>query len=682
MVSMAAQQGRDPTTAELQAYSLGQLDPRRESEVEAYLSKHPECAAALEATPDDEVLQHLRGAGALPRARASSPLLQLAIEAVIPMLGACAGAMAGGAAGGLVGVVAAQVAEKAINFFGLRIVDRWLGWLRKQPPGLQAAALTQLAEVLPEVARSEVTAALEQQSLAVSPEVRQVAIDYLSLIPRSLRRSLLSDRERGGKTLPPRLSLDDSLSLLQLLPACVPPYSTPVCLPGTDYRLEELIGMGGFGAVYRASVSSEQYLSRAIKFCLDRSLLPGLQQERANLERLMKAGGESWSNRIVRLYGYNLEHQTPFLVYEYVAGGDLARWLATRQARNGRGPAPAEVLELIVQVAEALAFAHEHGLVHRDLKPANVLMAADGTIKLADFGIGGVVARQAVQVSRIGTMAASGLRPNEQASLFRGAGTPLYMSREQRQGEAPDPRHDLYSLGVMWYQLLVGDVTREMSHGWSRELEVRFGTPREQVALIERCVGWIEERPRNAGEVLPLLRSLVDTQDRAAVSEQPQDVHPVHADTRSPSLSATDPESERVRRLRFVSCLRQLMGCHEQVARTRGTGGCLSALYCIVVLALGLVAVGLGTELHDRVHNTVLGGVFVVAGLVGPAYMIVLWFHLGKKYLDTAKRRRTARIDSLLAEFPQECQVWGGRAALTGRAMVQEILRDLEVPQR
>jgi serine/threonine protein kinase len=220
----------------------------------------------------------------------------------------------------------------------------------------------------------------------------------------------------------------------------------------------------------------------------------------------MEAGNNtSWSPRLVRLYGYELGHQTPFLVYEHVPGGDLVRWLAAHQARTGRGPTPAEVLEWIIQVAEALAFAHERGLVHRDLKPANVLVA-DKTIKLADFGIGGVAARQAAQVSRIGTGVASQLSPAEQASLFRGAGTPLYMSPEQRRGADPDPRHDLYSLGVMWYQLLVGDVTREMGHGWADELVEDHAVPAGHVEAIKKCVGLFKHRPENAGKLLEVLR--------------------------------------------------------------------------------------------------------------------------------------------------------------------------------
>jgi hypothetical protein len=645
---MAAREVHVPTTAELQAFCLGKLDPHRESEVELYLAEHPECSAILEATPDDEVVRPLRGAGALPEPAARSPLLQLAVEAVIPVLGGCAGALAGGPEGGLVGVAAGQAAEKAINFFGARIVNKWLEWLRGKPRATRAAVLEQLAEVLPEVARSEVRAALEQQAGQGSSADRQAASDYLSAIPGSVRRSLLSERGRGGRTLPPAISLDDPFSLLQLLPTDLPPYPAPSALPGTDYRLEELIGSGGFGAVYRASGSSLQHLPLAIKFCLDRALVPALQQERANLERLMKAGGESWSPRLVRLYGYDLEHRTPYLVYEYVSGGDLARWLAARQAK-GDELMPGEVLELIVQVAEALAFAHERGLVHRDLKPANVLMA-DGTIKLADFGIGGLVARQAVQASRIGTGAVSRLSPAEQASLFRGAGTPLYMSKEQREGKAPDPRHDLYSLGVLWYQLLIGDVTGELHPGWADELLEDHAVPPEHVELLRTCVGVLKKRPEHAGQLLELLRqkTAAPLREAAPARQKPAAKRAESGDPATDTIVLREGVARAVVAVRQAKALDWRFGVGLAGVLVGGLFGLAALIFFILLLAAPSDA-GPGVRYLDTDHAVTSRQVFgvllsVYASLSLPS--AVLGVLLGKARLA---RQRQARQDLLEA---------------------------------
>jgi serine/threonine protein kinase len=444
-------------------------------------------------------------------------LLGLAVEGVLPVLGGCAGALAGGPEGGLAGVAVGQVVERAINIFGARIVERWQLWLRAQPPEARQAALADLAAFSPQEARAEAAAALDRLAPDANPADRSIVLEYLSIIPRTIDRALLKDSANGSVSLPATISFDQPQALLQLLPTGVPPYPTPSELPGTPYRLEQVLGSGGFGTVYRATASSLQHLPFAVKFCLDPTLIAGLHQERSNLERLMKAGGENWSPRIVRLYGYDLHHATPYLVYEFVPGGDLIHYLARRERQLGRPLNAGEVLALIIQVCEALAFAHNHGLVHRDLKPANILVDGD-TLKLADFGLGAVTAARALQVSRIGVTTLPFLSLAEQASLFRGAGTPLYMAPEQRRGAAPDPRHDLYSLGVMWFQFLAGDVSRELHPGWAKELAVRFRVPAAHLALIERCVGWLDERPRDAAELLPLLRKAAEASAEPAAA--------------------------------------------------------------------------------------------------------------------------------------------------------------------
>jgi hypothetical protein len=82
------------------------------------------------------------------------------------------------------------------------------------------------------------------------------------------------------------------------------------------------------------------------------------------------------------------------------------------------------------------------------------------------------------------------------------------MCAELRRGDLPRPHHDIYSLGVLWYQLLVGDVTREVHPGWAEELLSEFQTPKKHVEVLQRCLGYYKRRPTSAGDLLPILQSL------------------------------------------------------------------------------------------------------------------------------------------------------------------------------
>jgi serine/threonine protein kinase len=230
-------------------------------------------------------------------------------------------------------------------------------------------------------------------------------------------------------------------------------------------------------------------------------------------------------------------------------------------------------------VAEGLAFAHRHGLVHRDLKPANVLVEG-GRLKLADFGLGGLAAQQALR-SRIGNATVEFLSLAEQASLFRGAGTPLYMSPEQRRGADPDPRQDIYSLGVMWFQLLAGDVSRELHAGWAKELSSRFAVPQAHIDLIGRCVGWIDDRPKDAGELLALLRTPTADGPRAEI---PAATLPVDPPPSLPSQAAKLPEP---RRTLLLSLVRKLDRAHENLREHEDAGG--RRLWIALAIELGLI---------------------------------------------------------------------------------------------
>src|SRR5262245_14385555 len=196
------------------------------------------------------------------------------------------------------------------------------------------------------------------------------------------------------------------------------------------YALRERLGIGGFGAVYRA-VQSSIGREVAVKIILPRyanhpDFIRRFEAEAQFVARLEHP-------HIVPLYDYWREPNSASLVMRYMRGGSLAAAL-----RDGPLPADA-VLQVLEQVGAALAVAHRAGVVHRDLKPANVLRDAEGNAYLADFGI----------AKDLGTAETDGAT---QAGAI--VGSPDYLSPEQISDEPITPRTDIYSLGVMLYELL------------------------------------------------------------------------------------------------------------------------------------------------------------------------------------------------------------------------------------
>jgi serine/threonine protein kinase len=270
----------------------------------------------------------------------------------------------------------------------------------------------------------------------------------------------------------------------------------------------------------------------------------------------------------------------------------------------------------------------------------------------------------------------------DKVSLFRGAGTPLYVSPEQRRGAAPDPRHDLYSLGVTWFQLLVGDVSRELHPGWAKELSVKFDVPREHRDLIEQCVGWFEEKPKDAGELLAAIRALPRQPAAAPAAPEPPLAKPVAAPTMLGPAPARLTDTLRQERLQLR--LRQVRDAHAAIAR--GPFTLTTAVLAIGSFYLiGLVGTGLFISVSyllnfDWVHtwwwmsNAYYGWIeFVIVGGI-----LLTW-----GYIRRRKRRWSAEtnraldqaIDRLVQEFPSEVRAWGGEGVLREAPMLRALLQ-------
>lgn len=198
-------------------------------------------------------------------------------------------------------------------------------------------------------------------------------------------------------------------------------------VPG--YRILRPLGAGGMASVYLAVQES---LEREVAL---KVMSPQLAADREFTERFLKEGritAKLSHRNLVTVFDIGSHEGVYYLAAEYIDGGTL------RDLMN-RGLTVPQILDVVTDVARALHYAHDKGVVHRDVKPSNILYKADGTVVLADFGIA-----KAMDTTSTATMAGASI------------GTPDYMSPEQARGEPVDGRSDLYALGVMFYELLIG----------------------------------------------------------------------------------------------------------------------------------------------------------------------------------------------------------------------------------
>lgn len=196
------------------------------------------------------------------------------------------------------------------------------------------------------------------------------------------------------------------------------------------YRVDAIIATGGMSTVYRGhDVRLDRPVALKVmhaRYAGDRQFLTRFQREARAIARLKNPG-------LVAIYDQGGEAGHPFLVMELVEGGTL------RELLRERGPMPPHAVAAVLQpVLDGLAVAHRAGLVHRDIKPENVLISRDGEVKLVDFGLVRAVAEAGITSTSVIL------------------GTAAYLSPEQVLGEETGPRSDIYSVGVMAFELLTG----------------------------------------------------------------------------------------------------------------------------------------------------------------------------------------------------------------------------------
>lgn len=204
--------------------------------------------------------------------------------------------------------------------------------------------------------------------------------------------------------------------------------SVDINIPG--YRILRPIGEGGMASVFLAVQES---LDREVALKVMSPVLAANAEFASRFVVEGKITAKLQHPNLVTVYDIGSHNGVYYLAAEYIPGGTLKEKLAEG------GLSVAQILDIATDIAQGLDFAHSKGFVHRDVKPGNVLFRADGRVVLADFGIA-----KAMDGSNSSTVAGASI------------GTPDYMSPEQARGEPVDGRSDLYSLGTVLYELLVG----------------------------------------------------------------------------------------------------------------------------------------------------------------------------------------------------------------------------------
>ncbi|MCA9136313.1 MAG: serine/threonine protein kinase [Planctomycetales bacterium] len=234
------------------------------------------------------------------------------------------------------------------------------------------------------------------------------------------------------------------------------------------YEIERLIGSGGMGIVFKAY---DTELNRVVAIKLLAPYLAGWGAARQRFAREARSAAGVVDDHVVPIYNVDSEHETPYLVMQYVAGGSLQEKLD----RQGPLDVP-DILRIGLQTAKGLAAAHHQGLIHRDVKPCNILL--DEGIEralLTDFGL--------ARTEDDACLTRTGFQP----------GTPHYMSPEQVRGESIDGRSDLFSLGCVMYALCTGRPPFRADSGYAVLRRITDDVPRPIREINPAIPDWLEQ---------------------------------------------------------------------------------------------------------------------------------------------------------------------------------------------
>ncbi len=312
---------------------------------------------------------------------------------------------------------------------------------------------------------------------------------------------------------------------------------------GGRYRIEDLLGQGGMSAVYKAA---DPNLRRAVAVKLIHSHLAADPEFVRRFEEEAAAVAQLRHPNIIQVFDFNHDADTYFMVLEYVQGETLHSKLKALNETQQRLPL-AESIRIMAAICDAVHYAHQRGMIHRDLKPANVMINPQGQPILMDFGVAKILGGQ--QHTATGAV----------------VGTPAYLSPEQARGDRPDSRADIYSLGVVLFEMLAGRPPFESDSGARLLLmhlqepvpdirKINADIPNDLAGAVEKALAkQAADRFQTAAEMANALRS-VNLLSKAASTTAVETARPVAARKPPPPLKArTGDQLKKISRL-WLGC--------------------------------------------------------------------------------------------------------------------------------
>lgn len=472
-------------------------------------------------------------------------------------------------------------------------------WQVNEPPTIESVLSDDFTPIEREVLLAELIA-LEvdyRRRLGQTPTQQE----YLDRFPESsqaIHDALNESDKRTGGFQPPTVA-----RLAELFPAL---------------QIMELIGAGGMGAVYKARQAGLDRLV-ALKilpeeFGHDVKFALRFTREARTLAKLSHPN-------IVSVYEFGHVGDIYYFLMEFVDGSTLRDVVKARQLT------PEHALAIVPNLCDALQYAHDKGIVHRDIKPENILLAKDGVVKIADFGLSRILGNEEQLETLTGT--------------HQVMGTPRYMAPEQLEGSrGVDHRADIYSLGVVFYEMLTGELPIGRFAAPSKKVEI-------DVRLDEVVLRTLEKEPQrryqHASQIKSDVQSITSTSNSALAQTAAYDAQAVD---RQPTSPATLEQQELAGRMLLTR--RQLMDRVERSLRPLFRGQLVQVLIGIAIILLGVRCWALNMQVP---HRVVCGAILHVYGVLVIAQALLVCTRIRRIDYSKSVAEIRGKLDSLQAAY-------------------------------